>query len=129
MGDNSWTDRLEKFSEKSKNESDMLLNRKVLIQGPYNGNINYKYRENIYKNIIIIAGGIGITPFLSIIKEIDELYLCNKLSKLKKITFIWIIPHESMVEYFNNIFSSLDNDLFKFKIYIRNNILFSFIFL
>ncbi len=118
MGDNTWTDRLEKISEKSKNDSDMLLNRKVLIQGPYNGNINTKYRDNIYKHIIIITGGIGITPMLSIIKEIDELYLCNKLSKLKKITFIWIIPHESMIKYFNDIFSSLDNKLFCFEIYI-----------
>ena len=118
MGDNSWTDRLEKFSEKTKNVSDMLLNREVLIQGPYNGNINCKYKENIYKNIIIISGGIGITPMISIIKEIDELYLCNKLSNLEKVTIVWIIQHESLIEYFKNIFSSVDNILFNFKIYI-----------
>ena len=43
----------------------------VLIDGPY-GNFNYREAKN--KNQIWIAGGIGVTPFLSMMKSLDSTY-------------------------------------------------------
>lgn len=118
MGHDTWSGRLEKFTDIAKKDSNFLINRKVYIQGPYGSSLNSKYKSNIYKNIIMVSGGIGVTPMISIMKDIDELYFCKKLKNLQKVIFIWIIPHESMLDYFKPIFLSVDKNLFDFKIYV-----------
>jgi ferredoxin-NADP reductase len=58
-----------------------LLNLKegdeLVIFGPYG---NFVYNEKKYSDLVMIAGGIGITPFFSTLNYANDLKLPNKLS-------------------------------------------------
>ena len=95
-----------------------MVNRKIKIQGPYGGHITSLYSTNKYKNIMLIAGGIGITPMISLSASIDEMYYTSKLTYLEMVTLIWIIPHESMLGSFESYLRNLDSDLFNIRVYI-----------
>lgn len=111
-GKYSWTGKL--FD--TVNDNKMLTNRKVYIQGPY-GRISVKYENNIYENIVIICGGIGVTPMFSILQDINALYEKNKLPKLKKVYFYWVMKHISLYDAFKRYFIKLNEDIFDIKIY------------
>jgi NAD(P)H-flavin reductase len=105
MGVDTW-------SNKMKNTQ---LTDTIFVQGPY-GELNFDYK-NKYNSILLISGGIGFTPMLSILHEINE----NKFKfHYIKTTFIWILKHESLVEPFKNIISNLDSNFIDIQIYITN---------
>ncbi len=52
----------------------LQIGSNVLVEGPY-GNFTYKSIEN--KKQVWIAGGIGITPFMSMAYSLDESYLVD----------------------------------------------------
>jgi NAD(P)H-flavin reductase len=120
FNESSWSGRLRKCvdNEHKGNNTDMLVNKKVKIQGPYGGHITNIYKKDKYINIMLISGGIGITPMISISKDIDELNIQKKLLNLSVVNFIWIIPHESMIYPFKKMLEELDHDLFNIKIYV-----------
>lgn len=72
---------------------------KVVIQGPYgslalpNGNFDK------FKAVVLVAGGVGITPFASIFEDLK-----NTEHKLKNITLVWSNRGE---EAFNSWFPAL----------------------
>ncbi len=49
----------------------------ILVSGPYG---RFFYDENKYFDLVLIAGGIGITPFISALNYAVDLNLSNKLS-------------------------------------------------
>jgi predicted ferric reductase len=108
MGKNSWTNKLKLFDSENLGKTEMFKKRDVYLQGPYY-HITIDYKLNKYKHIFCIAGGIGITPIISIIQDIQKLFLKNKLSKLKKVYLIWIIPHVTLLETFNSILTKFDS--------------------
>ena len=106
MGENSWSNKLINYN---KNNEDL----DVLLQGPYmHFNLNYNY-----KYILCVSTGIGITPFFSILDDIKK----NKPKILNKVIFIWIIPHESFIKPFLNIFDIIDTDLVIIDIYVTKS--------
>ena len=113
VGQHSWTNRL--FNVVN-NKIDILTNRKIYIQGPY-GHISVNYKNDTYETIIIIAGGIGITPMISILQDINDLYENKKLLRLKKVYFYWIISHISLYDAFKKYFKDLNKNIFEVKIY------------
>jgi len=102
MGNKSWST---KITDSVDNSLDLY------VQGPYL-HLDLCYRENKYKHILLIANGIGITPFISILRDIKN----KKLSKLKKVVLIWIIPHSSYIENFSELLNF--QGLISIKIYI-----------
>ncbi len=107
MGKNSWT-------RKIKNKKDILKN--IIIQGPYGKLYNPKLLKK-YKHIIFFAGGIGITPLISIIKDID-LKLKNGLYKnIENITIFWSISRLILIECYQDLFQELNKNTIFLKIY------------
>ena len=66
----------------STGQTGLKINDGVLIDGPY-GNFSYKKINN--KNQIWVAGGIGITPFLSMAKGLSNDYKVDLYYSVKKI--------------------------------------------
>jgi NAD(P)H-flavin reductase len=118
IGQYSWTNRLH---DNVKNNYDMLVNRNVYIQGPY-ANLLPKYIDNMYDNIIIVAGGIGITPMITILDDINKRYNKNQLNKLKNVRMVWVLKNTYLYISFNKYFSNLNKQLFDIHIYITQKI-------
>jgi len=115
MGKNSWTDKLKQFDSQFLDKTENLKKRDVYLQGPYY-HMTIDYEKNKFKNIFCVAGGIGITPIISIIQDIQSLILKNKLSKIEKIFLIWVIPHISLVSTFSSILNTF-NEIVDINIY------------
>lgn len=49
----------------------------VLARGPFG---NFIFNENIHKDVVMLAGGIGVTPFMSMIRYASHLGLRNKIN-------------------------------------------------
>ena len=111
MGEKTWSNQLRNM------KNDVKTN--IYVQGPY-GCLTVDFKKNNYENVFLIAGGVGVTPFPSIINEIQELHYLKKLSKLKKVIFIWIIQDFVMLEYFRRYLRVL-NSLIDFHIYITKD--------
>ena len=103
MGDNSWSNNL-KYLENIKFDTN-----NIYLQGPYyHINFKEKYYKYNYEYVINIANGIGITPFISILKDINYNIENNKY-KLKKVIFIWIIPEIMFLSPFIYNLQNLNN--------------------
>ena len=111
MGENTWTGKLRILDTDAKG----LFDKEVYLQGPY-GNINITYTD--YKYIFTIAGGIGITSIFSVLMHINEMNYCKKLPKLEKILFVWIVPHTSLIDYFNNYILELNHIITDIHIFV-----------
>jgi predicted ferric reductase len=113
-GKNSWTDKLKTLSDGT-NSGKNLSNGDIYFQGPYGlCNINYTH----YKYIVNIAGGSGITSIFCMLDHIAELLYLNKLPKLQRLVFIWIIPHTSYIKYFNTKIIELNHYITDITIFV-----------
>lgn len=114
VGNNTWSSNLQKFQNKNITEDNS-----VFLQGPY-GHSLLDYKKDIYKSIICVAGGIGITPYISILHHISELCFLRKMRNLKKVYLIWVIPNISLLVEFNHRLILLNKKIFNIKIFITN---------
>jgi NAD(P)H-flavin reductase len=113
MGKNTWTHKLKEYDYSINKKGSILDNRKIYIQGPY-GHISVDYKN--YENIICVAGGIGITPIINVLQDIDY----NKYQKIKKVYLIWVITNSSLIKPFNFILEKLNKNLVEIQIYCTN---------
>ena len=68
---------------------------KVHLRGPY-GCLSLNITN--YEHVLIIAGGIGITPMLPVLDRIRQVCIANKLEKLpklKEVTVVWVARKEN----------------------------------
>jgi NAD(P)H-flavin reductase len=121
LGNNSWSHKLKLYDIKHMNDKQKLQNRNLFLQGPY-GHFNINYEKDKFERIILIAGGIGITPIISVMEDLHNLKVReeNKLSKLKKVVLIWIVPHHSLISPFVKKLIELDDNLFEFNLFTSN---------
>jgi len=99
-----WTSVLESLAES--NTSNFTLN----ISGPYGRSVDL----NGYSNLLMISGGIGITPLHSYLRQ---LYLVDKNLKEKspyahivRVRFIFVVRTSTEFEMFDDIFRLLSKD-------------------
>jgi predicted ferric reductase len=87
------TKRIAQYSEKCVSENRQAL---IRVDGPY-GNLTFNYRR--YGSLVLVGGGIGITPIISIIKDIYEKSEVNHVEKsshcMNNVHLIWIMPFEA----------------------------------
>ena len=106
-GKNTWSNNLKKIQN---------VDIEISLQGPYS-HLNLDYDTNKYRYIVGITNGIGVTPFFSILNDINKLYRDNKIYNLEKFMFIWIVPSECFIIPFLNNFENLDKNIFDIYIY------------
>ena len=114
MSANSWVHKI-KVMDKNKSLHSKLKDSEVLIQGPY-GHININYKLDKYKYLILVSGGIGVTPILSILHDINQ----NKYKHIKHVYLLWVVNHSSFVTGFNYLLAPLNKRLFTLNIYSTN---------
>jgi|GEM_PF-1750334 len=82
---------------------------KVKVDGPY-GRIGKKYMR--HSTVILVAGGIGITPLISVIKGIYRIGLSQAQrenehaaprNSIKTVVLIWVIPTTSYYTWFKTV--------------------------
>jgi len=110
MGNKSWSNNLITLE----NNDNLYTTTNVFLQGPYSHiKLNYDYSY-----ILNIANGIGITPFISILNDIES----KKRQVIKKVLLIWIIPDVSFFVSFKEIFEKMINMHFvEVRIYLTKN--------
>jgi predicted ferric reductase len=124
MGENSWARKLKQFDFKNLTNIDRLTDKTVWLQGPY-GHQTIDYNSSKYSHIIGIAGGIGITPIISILQDISDKQNREKniVGDKKRVFFIWIVSHVSLVTPFSSYIKKLDLSCIEIKIYITQNVI------
>lgn len=87
-------------------QAGLKINDEVLIDGPYG---NFFYRKTSNKNQIWVAGGIGITPFLSMAQNLDNEY---------NVDLYYSVGENKEAVYLNNLQEiSQKNDKFRFNLW------------
>eukprot|EP01084_Bolivina_argentea_P193616 332158_1 len=105
LGD--WTKKLYEFvAEKYKQQNDDVYEQidwselTVFIEGPY-GELQIALHE--YESIIMISGGIGITPLQSIFNELIHDNREDGNDLIDRIHFVWSVRDPSMMNEFGKI--------------------------
>ena len=83
-------------------------NLKIRIDGPF-GSSSDKILQS--ENLIIIAEGMGVAKFASVLQDIYYRTKTNQIhSKVKTLNFIWLCSEDNYVEWFKKILQELDKD-------------------
>jgi NADPH oxidase len=94
-----WSKKVLEYCTKLKNASEII----VKVDGPYVSPC-CKYVE--FDRCIFVVSGIGITPFISIIKNFAIRYLKCRNSA-KKMIIYWVCREREDIRWFENVFSDL----------------------
>eukprot|EP01040_Poterioochromonas_malhamensis_P015746 gene15746-17678_t len=65
----------------------------VAVEGPYGRLSIDLFNSELYETVVLIGGGIGITPCLSVWK-----HLLQSVSKPKKVVFVWVVREGEAAE-------------------------------
>ena len=97
MGPNTWTGRLYELARAS-SASGILPT--VMLNGPY-GRPPY---PDTYEQIILVGGGIGVTPLVSILQDLHDRMTQGKaddLPLLKHVKLVWAIRDPGLLHHFS----------------------------
>jgi predicted ferric reductase len=92
-----------KLYAKAKDQESMTIR----VDGPY-GNLNLNYRR--YPIIIFVAGGIGITPILGMLKDIYRVAKMEpeeRKTAVQNVHLVWSIQHAHMYRSFQQDMNQL----------------------
>jgi len=77
------------------------------IDGPFGAASEHVFTHN-FKTMLLCAGGIGATPFSSILKSIRYRVSITGGTSIKKVYFYWISRDKTSFEWFNDILAALE---------------------
>ncbi|RWR80120.1 ferric reduction oxidase 8, mitochondrial [Cinnamomum micranthum f. kanehirae] len=87
-------------------DADNMKHIPIAVEGPYGPSSIYYQR---YDSLLLIAGGIGITPFISILREVDSR---NKNSKsTTRMQLIYVVKTSHDLSMLNSVSAHLLNQL------------------
>ncbi|KAF5743732.1 putative ferric-chelate reductase [Tripterygium wilfordii] len=105
--DGGWTNDLyNMITAELDSDADGMRCMPVAIEGPYGPASMDLLR---YESLILVAGGIGITPFLSILQEIDSLQNSIRYKVPTTIQLIYVVKRSHEICLLNSISSLLVN--------------------
>jgi ferric-chelate reductase len=76
----------------------------IRIEGPYG---KPSIRMDKYKVLLLVSGGIGATPNISILQNLSNKIKDGKLEKMEKIYFVWSVRNVESLEWFREIFEEV----------------------
>ncbi|ELU01203.1 hypothetical protein CAPTEDRAFT_159209 [Capitella teleta] len=89
---------------------------KVFLDGPYGEGHQEWYR---YEVAVLVGGGIGVTPFASILKDIKYKSRTNAQFVCKKVYFLWVTRTQRQFEWLTDIIREVeDSDLVSVHVFI-----------
>jgi len=98
------------FSRQVFNLAHLSPNFKIRVDGPYGAPFDY----GASKNIILVAGGIGCTPFFALLDQLGQL----GLFETKRVLFIWSIPSPDMLDVFQSQLLQINHPNITVKIHV-----------
>eukprot|EP01117_Protostelium_nocturnum_P001987 TRINITY_DN12638_c0_g1_i1.p1 TRINITY_DN12638_c0_g1~~TRINITY_DN12638_c0_g1_i1.p1 ORF type:complete len:681 (+),score=210.59 TRINITY_DN12638_c0_g1_i1:139-2181(+) len=75
------------------------------IDGPFGAASEDVFK---FKTVMLVAGGIGVTPFASILKAIRFRLESGQSSQVTKVYFYWISRDRNAFEWFNDVLAALE---------------------
>lgn len=114
-----WTKKLQNYIiEKETLSEQQHVNIMVYTDKPTNNVIKY---TTLYKKILLISTGYGITPYISLIRDI--IYNPVKYKHIIQIDIIWIINNDTDFQIFKKTLNEVYKvDFLKLHIYFTKNI-------
>ncbi|XXG41798.1 hypothetical protein AAC387_Pa01g2190 [Persea americana] len=100
-----WTNELYNMIDAAvTSDADNMKHIPIAVEGPYGPPLIYYQR---YDSLLLIAGGIGITPFISILREVDSR---NKNSKsITRMQLIYVVKTLHDISMLNSVSTPLLN--------------------
>jgi len=95
------------FERKSEEKLSFKKTLEVRIDGPY-GNVIGNYE--MYETLFLIAGGIGITPIISILKCLSEPQR-KQYVKVKTVCLVWAVRFPQYLNWFSEFLVGLNENL------------------
>ncbi|KAJ1818428.1 hypothetical protein LPJ60_004331 [Coemansia sp. RSA 2675] len=81
---------------------------KIMIDGPYGAPTQQVFN---YEHIVLIAGGIGVTPMSSVLKSLYyQLTSAQHERRIVKVYFLWVCRDIQALEWFQDLLVALDEE-------------------
>jgi len=118
MGEGTWTGNLMQIAKARAVAKEDDSDLQILIDGPFGRAINYFERSTV----ILVAGGIGVTPMVSILSEIaarkksPELY--GSIGAIQQVHFIWVVTSRDIVRAFDQMLLDAQIEGISISIYV-----------
>ncbi|KAI7734641.1 hypothetical protein M8C21_024532, partial [Ambrosia artemisiifolia] len=112
----NWTKKLKghvlAVSEEERTDADALIQPnfrlKASVEGPYGHESPYHL---MYENLVLVAGGIGISPFLAILSDILQRVKDSKPCMPRNVSIIWAVKTSEELPLLHSISPYLYNKL------------------
>ncbi|KAG9293275.1 hypothetical protein G9A89_010646 [Geosiphon pyriformis] len=115
------------FNKAQDTTSEKETTFKMRVEGPY-GKPSVNFKD--YRTVLLVGGGIGVTPIMSIIQDLVDRQVTGVPLKTQLIFFVWIIPDldayswfEMELEELSQRFSILSSETYRLdlKIYLTRD--------
>ncbi|CAG8477268.1 198_t:CDS:2 [Ambispora gerdemannii] len=85
---------------------EMKSSLKLKVDGPY-GRTRIDFTE--YRSVLLVGGGIGITPMISLLRDLVDRQVAGFSLVTQSIYFVWVIPDHDSYAWFSSEFTEIRN--------------------